>query len=72
MNKAKRILLASSGVLLCWVSAMWAVVFFRILRDGQITLIEPSLPILIAELTLSLLLVVVGVACVIVELKRED
>jgi len=61
------------GALLSWLSIMWAVVFWLILRDGQATLIEPSMPILITEFAVAICLTMSGVAAMFYAfIKRKE
>lgn len=56
----KSILLIASGGFLAFTAAMWGIVFWYILIQGSMTLIEPNLPILIAEFALAILLFCLG------------
>lgn len=59
------ILVAASGLLLAWLASMWVIVFWLILRDGSITLIEPCQPVLFTEFALAICLTLCGIAVIV-------
>ncbi len=61
----KTVVIVVMGGLLSWLAAMWAIVFWWMVKTGSVTLIEPSRPILLTELTLAICLTLCGIAALL-------
>ncbi len=67
-----RILAVGGWLVAAIVSGLWVVVFYLILRDGGVTLIEPDIRILAAEFGMAVLLAASSLYYVIISLFRGD
>ena len=69
----KTILLVISGGFLAWTASASAVIFWYILRDGGITLVEPRRPVLLTEFISVIILACFGGFSVVYAIikKRE-
>ena len=65
-----RILLVITGGIGAYVSLAWAYVFYKIIEDGRVILIEPVSWIIRAEFFLALCFVVISFCAVIIAVRK--
>ncbi len=67
-----RILLVITGGIGAYASLAWAIIFYKIIQDGQIILVEPIEWIIRSEFYLALCFVVVSLFAMIIGIWRGN